>query len=269
MQDSLSNENDAVASDIDSVAIDSDKNIEDVKVASNDDDDTAVVEEQDDDDDDEEDLGEEDEDDEDLGEEDDVDDDDDLESRGDFSERELAAVALESETAIAADAVIHERKQNDDTTGEGMSTDKDDKSTTEECSKKRPASEDEEDDETDNTSKGKPGPKKRGCGPGSKKGRQYGCGGPGKRGGRTPSVAGIDIPFRTVKKAMKHDRDIPIVQNEAAIMATMAAELFLKQLATTAYTNAKNHGRNTVRYEDIAEARADNQALDFLEPLLP
>lgn len=86
---------------------------------------------------------------------------------------------------------------------------------------------------------------------------------------RTPSVKGLTIPFRTVKKAMKLDPDIPIVQNEAAIMTTMAAELFLKSLAKESHRNAKNRGRNTIRYEDVAEARTNNSALAFLETLLP
>lgn len=87
--------------------------------------------------------------------------------------------------------------------------------------------------------------------------------------GRTPSVKGLSIPFRTVKKSMKQDLDIPIVQNEAAIMTTLAVELFLKKLAQESYRNARNRGRSVIRYEDIAEARTSNQALAFLEPLLP
>lgn len=86
---------------------------------------------------------------------------------------------------------------------------------------------------------------------------------------RTPSVNGLTIPFRTIKKAMKLDPDIPIVQNEAAIMTTVAVELFLKRLVVKSNQNAKNRGRNTVRYEDVAEARTSDKALSFLEPLLP
>jgi histone H3/H4 len=86
---------------------------------------------------------------------------------------------------------------------------------------------------------------------------------------RTPSVNGLTIPFRTIKKAMKLDPDIPIVQNEAAIMTTVAVELFLKRLVVKSNQNAKNRGRNTVRYEDVAEARTADKALSFLEPLLP
>jgi histone H3/H4 len=53
------------------------------------------------------------------------------------------------------------------------------------------------------------------------------------------------------------DPDIPIVQNEAAIMTTMAAELFLKSLAKQSHRN-ENRGRNTIRYEDVAEARTNS-----------
>lgn len=89
------------------------------------------------------------------------------------------------------------------------------------------------------------------------------------RKGRTPSVAGLTIPFRTVKKAMKLDPDTPIVQNEAAIMTTIAAELFLKRLAKESFHSAKLRGRNTIRYEDIAEARTKNASMTFLETLFP
>ena len=52
-------------------------------------------------------------------------------------------------------------------------------------------------------------------------------------------------------------------------MTTVAAELFLKSLAKKSFRNAKNRGRNTIRYEDVAEARAKDPALSFLEPLFP
>lgn len=104
---------------------------------------------------------------------------------------------------------------------------------------------------------------------GSGKEKAHRGGKPTGRKGRTPSVKGLTIPFRTVKKVMKLDPDTPIVQNEAAIMTTMAAELFLKRLAKQSYYNAKRRGRNTIRYEDIAEARTKTPALSFLEAFLP
>ena len=48
-------------------------------------------------------------------------------------------------------------------------------------------------------------------------------------------------------QAMKLDPDIPIVQNEAAIMTTMAAELFLKKLAKESQKTCNTRGRNTIR----------------------
>ena len=92
---------------------------------------------------------------------------------------------------------------------------------------------------------------------------------PGCRKGRTPAVQGLAIPFRAIKRTMKMDSDIGTVQNEAAIMTTMAAELFVKKLATQSHQIAKNKGRNTIRYEDVAEARTKDSALSFLEILLP
>jgi histone H3/H4 len=86
---------------------------------------------------------------------------------------------------------------------------------------------------------------------------------------RIPAVSGLTIPFRTVKKAMKLDPDIPIVQNEAAVMVTIAAELFLKSLAKESLVSAAKRSRSTIKYEDVAEARTKRPALSFLEPVLP
>lgn len=58
----------------------------------------------------------------------------------------------------------------------------------------------------------------------------------------------VDTHIAKYRQAMKLDPDIPIVQNEAAIMTTMAAELFLKSLAKESQQIAKNRGRNTIRY---------------------
>jgi len=92
---------------------------------------------------------------------------------------------------------------------------------------------------------------------------------PGSRKGRTPAVQGLTIPFRAIKRTMKLDPDIGTVQNEAAIVTTMAAELFIKALATQSHQRAKSKGRNTIRYEDVAEARAHDPALSFLATLIP
>eukprot|EP00545_Synedropsis_sp_CCMP1620_P012514 CAMPEP_0119003088 /NCGR_PEP_ID=MMETSP1176-20130426/343_1 /TAXON_ID=265551 /ORGANISM="Synedropsis recta cf, Strain CCMP1620" /LENGTH=175 /DNA_ID=CAMNT_0006954651 /DNA_START=85 /DNA_END=612 /DNA_ORIENTATION=- len=112
-------------------------------------------------------------------------------------------------------------------------------------------------------------PKKGKSGGGKRKRPAPPPGGGGSRKGRTPAVQGLTIPFRAVKRTMKMDPDIGTVQNEAAIMTTLAAELFVKSLASQSHQNAKNKGRNTIRYEDVAEARTKDPALNFLETLIP
>ena len=67
------------------------------------------------------------------------------------------------------------------------------------------------------------------------------------RKGRTPAVQGLTIPFRAIKRTMKIDPIIGTVQNEAAIVTTMAAELFVQALAKESYQNASSRGRNTIR----------------------
>jgi len=86
---------------------------------------------------------------------------------------------------------------------------------------------------------------------------------------RQPAVMGLTIPFRATKRTMKLDPDIATIQNEAAILTTLAAELFVKRLATASNVIAKSRGRNTIRYEDLAEARTKDQALSFLTTILP
>lgn len=84
-----------------------------------------------------------------------------------------------------------------------------------------------------------------------------------------PSIKDLGIPFRAVKRIMKVDKDIGTVQNEAAMVATYAAELFLEKLVKESNARAKKKGRNTVKYEDLGEVRASHSNLSFLDTLIP
>jgi histone H3/H4 len=68
---------------------------------------------------------------------------------------------------------------------------------------------------------------------------------------------------------MKLDKDNSTIQIEAAIIATKAAELFVQKMAKESHKHAKGHGRNGIKYEDIAETRASNPNMNFLDVLLP
>ena len=120
----------------------------------------------------------------------------------------------------------------------------------------------------DSTAPGTPSSTTKSSGGSSKKRRRSGPP-PGSRKGRSPAVPDLTIPFRAIKRTMKLDGDIATVQNEAAIVMTLAAEMFIKRLAKESHNKAKTKGRNTIRYEDVAEARTKTPALSFLETLIP
>lgn len=86
---------------------------------------------------------------------------------------------------------------------------------------------------------------------------------------RQPAAKGLFVPFRTVKKIMQQDPDINIIQNDAAIMVTAATGLFLKEFTEKSLESCKKKGRNTIKYDDVAEVRAKNKNYSFLDMLLP
>jgi len=90
------------------------------------------------------------------------------------------------------------------------------------------------------------------------------------KGERVPSLRQLGIPFRNTRRTMKLNvNPVTIVQNEAAIVATYAMELFLLKFSKNSLMNAKKKGRHTIRYEDLAEARMMDPTLNFLDYLIP
>jgi histone H3/H4 len=107
----------------------------------------------------------------------------------------------------------------------------------------------------------KPGPK-----PGSKRKRRDS---PKKLKPEIPSTKDLFVPFRAIKRIMKLDKDIGTVQNEAAMVATYAVEMFMEKMVNESHDKAKRRGRNTVKYEDLAEVRAEHKNMGFLNTLIP
>lgn len=85
----------------------------------------------------------------------------------------------------------------------------------------------------------------------------------------TAAKSQLTLPFRAIKRIMKIDNEIGTVQNEAAILTTFATELFLKKFSQESHALAKQKSRNTVRYEDLAEARVENSSFSFLDVMIP
>lgn len=66
-------------------------------------------------------------------------------------------------------------------------------------------------------------------------------------GAAIPNAKDLFVPFRVIKRIMKVDKDIGTVQNEAAMVATYALELFIERMMEESYENAIKRGRNTVK----------------------
>lgn len=62
-----------------------------------------------------------------------------------------------------------------------------------------------------------------------------------------PNTKDLFVPFRVVKRIMKVDKDIGTVQNEAAMVATYALEMFIETLVHESHENAKKRGSSTIK----------------------
>jgi histone H3/H4 len=97
-----------------------------------------------------------------------------------------------------------------------------------------------------------------------KKRKKYNDGQP-----RKPAVRDLTLPYRSIKRTMKLDPSVGIVQNDAAYLVTYATELFIKKLAKDSQELALKKGRSIIKYDDLAEARAKTKAFSFLDMLIP
>lgn len=86
---------------------------------------------------------------------------------------------------------------------------------------------------------------------------------------RRPAVRDLTLPYRSIKRTMKLDPSVGIVQNDAAYLVTYATELFIKKLAKDSQELALKKGRSIIKYDDLAEARAKTKAFSFLDMLIP
>ena len=86
---------------------------------------------------------------------------------------------------------------------------------------------------------------------------------------RKPAVRDLTLPYRPIKRTMKLDPSVGIVQNDAAYLVTYATELFIKKMAKDSQELALKKGRSIIKYDDLAEARAKTKAFSFLDMLIP
>lgn len=127
------------------------------------------------------------------------------------------------------------------------------------------ATRDDDDDSGDNSNRlSEASPAPPGMSDSGKKRKIYNDGQP-----RMPAARDLTLPYRSIKRTMKLDPSVGIVQNDAAYLVTYATELFIKKLAKDSQELATKKGRNIIKYDDLAEARAKTKSFSFLEMLIP
>ncbi|KAI0699938.1 histone-fold-containing protein [Cerioporus squamosus] len=85
-----------------------------------------------------------------------------------------------------------------------------------------------------------------------------------------PREAGKSLlPHARVQKIMKADKDLVMVQREAAFLISCATEEFIQRIAEAAQRVAEREKRTTVQAKDLVASVRRADELAFLEELLP
>ncbi|PCH40169.1 hypothetical protein WOLCODRAFT_68776, partial [Wolfiporia cocos MD-104 SS10] len=76
------------------------------------------------------------------------------------------------------------------------------------------------------------------------------------------------FPFAKIQRLLKADKELPIVQREAAWLVAVATEEFVRRMGSAAQRIAAREGRSTVQLRDhlMLARKADEYA--FLEGML-
>uniref|UniRef100_A0A1I7XTC1 CBFD_NFYB_HMF domain-containing protein n=1 Tax=Heterorhabditis bacteriophora TaxID=37862 RepID=A0A1I7XTC1_HETBA len=78
----------------------------------------------------------------------------------------------------------------------------------------------------------------------------------------------IDLPLSRVKKICRLDPELSAINYDAVLLVTKATELFVEELAKTAYTQAVLDKRKTIQLKDIDRAIGSKWMFRFLEDAL-
>ncbi|ORX45254.1 histone-fold-containing protein [Hesseltinella vesiculosa] len=84
---------------------------------------------------------------------------------------------------------------------------------------------------------------------------------------RTPGQS--YLPLARVKRIIKLDKDIAMINAEATQTVCLATELFMEYLANEGYTTAQKAKRKTIYYKDLADVVGKTEAFQFLEDVVP
>ncbi|KAI8364954.1 histone-fold-containing protein [Blakeslea trispora] len=77
------------------------------------------------------------------------------------------------------------------------------------------------------------------------------------------------LPLARVKRVIKEDKDVSLINAEATFCIAYATELFMEYLVTEAFSKAKQEKRKTVYYRDLASTVKEIEQFEFLEDVIP
>lgn len=84
---------------------------------------------------------------------------------------------------------------------------------------------------------------------------------------RTPGTT--FLPIARVKRIIKEDKDVSLINAEATFCVAYATELFMEYLANEGFAKAKKEKRKTVYYKDLASVVNEVDQFEFLEDVIP
>ncbi|KAG2185435.1 hypothetical protein INT44_002226 [Umbelopsis vinacea] len=77
------------------------------------------------------------------------------------------------------------------------------------------------------------------------------------------------LPIARVKRIIKEDKDVSLINAEATFCVAYATELFMEYLANEGFAKAKKEKRKTVYYKDLASVVGEVDQFEFLEDVIP
>jgi histone H3/H4 len=84
-----------------------------------------------------------------------------------------------------------------------------------------------------------------------------------KRKNESP-VKKINFPAAKIKSIMKADDEVAMISSDAVLAMSAATELFLQELAESAWKHTARDSRKTVLYKDVAKAVESSIEFEFL-----
>ncbi|KAI8140632.1 histone-fold-containing protein [Fennellomyces sp. T-0311] len=77
------------------------------------------------------------------------------------------------------------------------------------------------------------------------------------------------LPLARVKRVIKEDKDVSLINAEATFCVAYATELFMEYLVKEGFTRARKEKRKTIYYKDLASAVSEVEQFEFLEDVIP